>query len=304
MTANAQAYQEFFVPTPKGFENLLASARKSIHEEGIIDFVSKLSPWIAPLPSAWFVHDATVRHLAAGSALAWIIAVVIETLGLTTTHTALGMHAWNKAHASQPEKQAPFGLSVVLAVVYVIATLMLITVLEVAPNLQHYAPAMFPILAVVGAVNLALRSHHNSRVRLERSEIEENKQRQHQAEDEDRAQRLEEKRLRAMAKYGMTVNQPTVNHIVTPTVNTPINYVIDGQNDGALTDKLIAGKRSKIDARRDQLVDIVRNEPSIELVELQRRLGLGSVNTVKTDIETLVLLGRITFENRTFTVIQ
>jgi hypothetical protein len=303
MTATTQTYQELFMPTPKGFENLWASARKSIHEEGIIDFVSKLSPWIAPLPSAWFVHDATVRHLAAGSALAWIIAIVIETLGLTTTHTALGMHAWNKAHASRPEKQAPFGLSVILAVVYVIATLMLITVLEVAPNLQHYAPAMFPILAVVGAVNLALRSHHNSRVRLERSEIEETKQRQHQAEDEDRAQKLEEKRLRAMAKYGVTVNPSTVNQIVTPAINTPVNYVIDGQIDSLLTDRLIAGKRSKTDARRDQLVDIVRGEPAIELAELQRRLGLGSVNTVKADIKALESSKRITFKDHVFTVI-
>lgn len=83
MATNTQTYQELFMPTPAGFASLWSSARKSIHEEGIIDFVSKLSPWIAPLPSAWFVHDATVRHLAAGSALAWIIAVVIETLGLT-----------------------------------------------------------------------------------------------------------------------------------------------------------------------------------------------------------------------------
>jgi len=299
MATNTQTYQELFMPTPAGFASLWSSARKSIHEEGIIDFVSKLSPWIAPLPSAWFVHDATVRHLAAGSALAWIIAVVIETLGLTTTHTALGMHAWNKAHASQPEKQAPFGLSVILAVVYVVATLMLITVLEVAPNLQHYAPAMFPILAVVGAVNLALRSHHNNRIRDEKSAVDDDKQRQRQIEDEDRAQKLEEKRLRALARYGLTVNAP-INQIV----STPINHVIDGQNDGALTDKLIAGKRSKIDARRDQLVDIVRNEPTIELAELQRRLELGSVNTVKSDIEYLVTAGRITFENRVFVVIS
>jgi hypothetical protein len=178
MTTNAQTYQELFMPTPEGFANWFSNARKTIHEEGIIDFVSKLSPWIAPLPSAWFVHDATVRHLAAGSGLAWIIAIVIETLGLTTTHTALGMHAWNKAHANQPEKQAPFGLAVVLAIVYVIATLMLISVLEVKPEWQHYAPAMFPLLAVVGAVNLALRSHHNSRIREERSVVSDERARQ------------------------------------------------------------------------------------------------------------------------------
>jgi hypothetical protein len=301
MTTNAQTYQELFMPTPEGFANWFSNARKTIHEEGIIDFVSKLSPWIAPLPSAWFVHDATVRHLAAGSGLAWIIAIVIETLGLTTTHTALGMHAWNKAHANQPEKQAPFGLAVVLAIVYVIATLMLISVLEVKPEWQHYAPAMFPLLAVVGAVNLALRSHHNSRIREERSVVSDERARQRQIEDEERAQKLEEKRLRALAKYGVTVNP-----VVSQNINLPVNHVIDGhsdsQNDG-LADKLMAGKRSKIDARREQLIAIVRTEPKIEKAELARRLGLGSVNTLNADIEHLIAFGRIKFENRVFEIL-
>lgn len=302
MTTNAQTYQELFMPTPEGFANWLASARKTIHEEGIIDFVSKLSPWIAPLPSAWFVHDATVRHLAAGSGLAWIIAIVIETLGLTTTHTALGMHAWNKAHANQPEKQAPFGLSVVLAIVYVIATLMLISVLEVKPEWQHYAPAMFPLLAVVGAVNLALRSHHNNRIREERSVINDERARQRQIEDEERAQKLEEKRLRAAAKYGVTVN-PVISQNINLPVSTPSITEIDSPTDSALTAKLIAGKRSKIDARRDQLVEIVRAEPNVEKAELARRLGLGSVNTLNADIEHLIAFGRIRFENRVFEVL-
>lgn len=302
MTTNAQTYQELFMPTPEGFANWFSNARKTIHEEGIIDFVSKLSPWIAPLPSAWFVHDATVRHLAAGSGLAWIIAIVIETLGLTTTHTALGMHAWNKAHANQPEKQAPFGLSVVLAIVYVIATLMLISVLEVKPEWQHYAPAMFPLLAVVGAVNLALRSHHNNRIREERSVVNDERARQRQIEDEERAQKLEEKRMKAAAKYGVTVN-PVVSQNINLPVSTPSITEIDSPTDSALTAKLIAGKRSKIDARRDQLVEIVRAEPNIEKAELARRLGLGSVNTLNADIEHLVAFGRIRFENRVFEVL-
>lgn len=283
MATNTQTYQELFMPTPAGFASLWSSARKSIHEEGIIDFVSKLSPWIAPLPSAWFVHDATVRHLAAGSALAWIIAVVIETLGLTTTHTALGMHAWNKAHASQPEKQAPFGLSVILAVVYVVATLMLITVLEVAPNLQHYAPAMFPILAVVGAVNLALRSHHNNRIRDEKSAVDDDKQRQRQIEDEDRAQKLEEKRLRALARYGLTVNAP---------VNPPVSQIeIDSQKPETddFFQKMTVAKQGKIDTRRAMILDAYQKDPSIKIVRLMDLVG-ASRNTVKEDMRALGIL--------------
>jgi hypothetical protein len=297
MTANAIEYNEMFMPTPTGFRDVWSGLRRILSEEGIIDFVAKLSPWLAPLPSAFFVYQATMDHLTTWPALAVTIAIVIETLGLTTTHTALGMHAWNQTHKGQPEKQAPFLLALILALVYVVATLLLIGVLEVLPDLEHYAPAMFPLLAVVGAVNLALRSHHNTRIREEKQQVVDSQLRQRQLEDEERALKHEERRIKTAAKYGLTVNQN-----VTPTLSTPSidsqNHVIDSQ----VTARLMAGKQSKIDSRRDQLIDIVRNNPRIELAELQRQLGLGSANTLKADIRFLVDTGRLDFENRTFTV--
>lgn len=293
MTTNAIQFNEMFMPTPEGAKGLWKSARQVLSEEGIIDFVAKLSPWLAPLPSAFFVYEATIEHLTDQSLLAITIAIVIETLGLTTTHTALGMHAWNKTHNQQPEKQAPFGLSVFLALTYVAATLTLIGVLEVFPNLEHYAPAMFPLLAVVGAINLALRSHHNTRIREENETVKDTVTRQRQLEDEDRALKAEERKIKTAAKYGLTVNQS-----INPVSIDSQNNVIDSQ----LTVRLMAGKKNKIDGRRDQLIDIVRNNPHIELAELQRQLGLGSANTLKADIRFLVDTGVLEFENRTFAV--
>ena len=293
MTANALEFNEMFMPTPTGAKEAWKAARRILSEEGVIDFVAKLSPWLAPLPSAFFVYEATMHHLTDWQPLAFTIAVVIETLGLTTTHTALGMHAWNKTHYDHPEKQAPFGLSVILACAYVAATLSLIGVLEVFPDFEHYAPAMFPLLAVVGAINLALRSHHNTRIREENEVIKDSVARQRQLEDEDRALKAEERKMKAAAKYGAIVNQ----NVSLPS-NSHQNNVIDNQ----LTVRLMAGKQNKIDGRRDQLIDIVRNNPRIELAELQRQLGLGSANTLKADIRFLIDTGRIDFENRTFAV--
>jgi hypothetical protein len=162
---------------------------------------------------------------------------------------------------------------------------------------------MFPILAEVGAVNLTLRSHHNNRIRDEKSAIDEDKRRRLQIEDEERADKREERKIKVAAKYGLAVN-PIVSQNVNSAVNMPSITEIDSQNDGSLMTKLIAGKRSKIDARRDMLVDIVRAEPNIEKAELARRLGLGSVNTLNTDIEHLVAFGRIKFENRVFEVLS
>lgn len=212
MTTNATIYQEMFMPTPSGITSWWSTTRKAISEEGIIDFVAKLSPWLAPLPSAFFLYEAAITHLGANEPLAWIIAIVIETLGLTTMHTALGMHAWNRAHQDRPDKKAPFGLACVLTGAYSLVALVLIVVLKVSPDASSYAPIMFPFLAVIGAVNLAMRSHHNQRVREEKTIINEIKTRQYQIEDEDRADRREERRIKLAAKYSVT---PTVTSTVT-----------------------------------------------------------------------------------------
>jgi hypothetical protein len=293
MTTDATVYEEMIMPTPKSLSSWMGRVRLSISEEGFIDFVARLSPWIAPLPSAFFIHGATIEHLRTGNALAWIVAIVIETLGLTTIHTSLSMFTWNKGHLGQPEKQAPFGLAVCLALVYIIATLGLIGVLEVYPGLQNYAPAMFPVLAAVGAVNLAMRSTHNRRIREEKEEAQDLTSRQRQLEDEDRKNKLKEKRMKWAAKYGLPVSQP-VNLTLTDR-QIPVN---DSQNMAMLT----AGKMNKIDGRRQALLGIVAVEPTIELAELQRRLGLGSVNTVKEDIKALCAQKKLEFQNRTFTV--
>lgn len=298
MTANAAMYQEMFLPTPSGFAGAWRWVRQTLNEEGFIDFVAKLSPWLAPLPSAFFVFDATQKHLHTGVQLSWVIAIVIETLGLTTTHTALSMHGWNRAHEDQPEKQSPFILAVCLALVYILATLSLIGVLEIRPDWQHYAPAMFPLLAVVGAVNLALRSLHNQRVRDEHMTVVDERQRQREIEDEDRNDRREERRIKIAAKYGLTVNQPSIQAVNLSGFDRQ-NLEIDSQSAVRLT-AMQAAKMSKIDSRRQQLLAIVASESTIELAELQRRLSVGSVNTIKADIATLVEQGRLTFENRTF----
>lgn len=208
-----------WTPTPSSTLEQIQRLRVRLNEESIIDFIAGLSPWIAPLPSAVFVQQAAARHLNSGEILAWIIAIVIETLGLTTTHTALAFHGWNKTH--DKKEQAPFGLAVILAVVYIVATLGLIGVLEALPGLNSYAPLIFPVLAVVGAINLAMRGHHNQRVKAEVSAITEEKQRRFADEDADKELKREERRMKMMAKYGVT---STVTQSVTPTVDSATKH--------------------------------------------------------------------------------
>ena len=141
-------------------------------EKNAIRIVAKLSPWLAPLPSAFFVARSALEHLDLPLLMAVIVAAIIETLGLATVHTALWAHDWN-THKRKTDPKAPIGLSIALGAVYVVATLGLVVFLEVWPSLSTYAPALFPALAVVGALNLAMISRQEQReatVKTEKAE--------------------------------------------------------------------------------------------------------------------------------------
>lgn len=133
-----------------------------MNEKNFIKLVSKIFPWLAPLPSAYFVGRSAYAHLDMPWQVALVVASIIECLGLATVHTALWLHDWNvkKRKADTP---APVMVAVVLGGIYLVATIGLTVVLEVIPSLSIIAPALFPFLAVVGAVNLALISQQEKR---------------------------------------------------------------------------------------------------------------------------------------------
>jgi hypothetical protein len=152
-------------------------------EKNAIRTVAKLSPWLAPFPSAYFVARSAMIHLALALSVAVVVAAIIETLGLATVHTALWAHDWN-AHKRKTDPRAPLGLAMALGAVYVVTTLGLVVLLEVWPLLAAYAPALFPALAVVGALNLAVISRQEQReaaVKMEKEERQARRQARRQA---------------------------------------------------------------------------------------------------------------------------
>ena len=101
-------------------------------EKNAIRIVAKLSPWLAPFPSAYFVARSAMVHLALPLPVAVVVAAIIETLGLATVHTALWAYDWN-AHKRKTDPKRPLVLAVALGAVYVVATLGLVVFLEVWP---------------------------------------------------------------------------------------------------------------------------------------------------------------------------
>jgi hypothetical protein len=93
-------------------------------------------------------------------------------VGLASVHTWLWLSGWN-ADKRKTDPAGPANVAILLGVVYLVTTIGLTVILEVEPSLSTYAPALFPLLAVVGAVNLALIAQQEQReaaVNLERQE--------------------------------------------------------------------------------------------------------------------------------------
>jgi len=132
-------------------------------ETNFTDGIAAIAPWITPLPSAALVANAVVQDLHWTPALGWITAAIIESLGLTTVSTSLQLWDYNNGKR-KTDPDAPFFLAASLVGVYLFSTIGLTVLLDIYPEMGRFAPALFPMLALVGAVNLALRSGHRRRL--------------------------------------------------------------------------------------------------------------------------------------------
>ena len=161
-------------------------------EMKVTNFMAGAVPWLAPVPSAALVVNATQKHLQWSEPIAVIAGAVIEGLGLTSTSTALTLWDWN-ARKPANEPKAPFWIAAVLVGVYFASTISLTVVLDANSGLTHIAPAIFPILAIVATVNIALRSQHAHRLERIRLADEASRQSALQAEQDRKRQAAEAK---------------------------------------------------------------------------------------------------------------
>jgi len=169
-------------------------------EMKVTNFMAGALPWLAPVPSAALVVNATQNYLKWSEPIAVIAGVVIEGLGLTSVSTALSLWDFN-VRKSRNEPTAPFWIAAVLVGVYFVSTIGLTVVLDANSGLTHAAPAIFPILSIVATVNIALRSQHAHRLerirladeaaRLDALKAEQERKRQ---EAESKAEQLRRER--------------------------------------------------------------------------------------------------------------
>ena len=251
-------------------------------EKITVKLVAKLSPWLAPVPSAFFVARASLAHLDLPLAVAVVVAIIVETLGLTTVHTALWLSDWNH-HKRKSDPTAPTVLAVALGLVYVVTTVGLTVVLEVVPELSLLAPALFPALAVVGAVNLALISQQERR------------------EAQVAASKAEQKASRTESRKRVQTIQRTVQRgVQKPTSGTSASA---GVQHRGVVDAANRPRQVRRTVLLDAMVDIYRDSPDMSPTEMARRLGIGR-STAYSYLADLVAAGRIARDDGRVIVLQ
>jgi len=222
-----------------------------------------LGPWLTPLPSAALVNRATLHHLNWEPWLGLVSGAAIEILGITAISTTLLLWDYNQSRR-KTQPPAPVKLAAALVAGYAFVTILLTVLMEIVPGLAILAPALWPLLSLVGAVNLALRSQHRHRLAAaaaERDERRAGRQALRQLKNEAMARQLD---AQASGLESQTPNQ----------------------------DLLQAGRRAKRQAKLTALLQVLHADPACGITELGRRIGV-SRQTVYAYLKELEQAGRI-----------
>jgi len=214
-------------------------------ESFIADIVAKIAPWVAPIPTAYLVGRATINHLNWPFLIGLIAAVIVESLGLATTLTALELRDYNKSKRKS-DPAAPFWLAAILVGTYFIVALSLTVALDIFPEQAIFAPGIFPLLSLCGVTILALRADHGRRLKAIKADKQERK--------EARQKRRREKRQLATSEMSKTTSK-------------------DGKMDVDF-DALRAARLAKKEGRLDALLRFYLDNPKAGPSEAAREIGV------------------------------
>jgi len=157
-----------------------------------LEIMSAFAPWLAPIPSAYFVGVAVYHTLGTHILIGIIAAVAVEAVGIVSITNALRLYEWNQTKRKS-DPHAPLWLALATVFVYFAVTILLTVLLESFPQLSHIAPAVFPILAAVGALNIAVRNSQNTRETAREREGEERSMKARETAVKGRETRLKAK---------------------------------------------------------------------------------------------------------------
>lgn len=140
----------------------------------LISVVGRVGIWLTPLPSAILVSRSAERVFSLGDGLAWVMAGVIELVGLVTSNLWLNAKEWNR-NKNQTDPKSNESLALALMLGYFITTAALLLAFEVPVIIETkvvtgLTALLFPILSAVGiiALNERMLQHKRASEKVEK----------------------------------------------------------------------------------------------------------------------------------------
>lgn len=138
-------------------------------EGSIINFLTAIAPWGAPTPPAYMTYVHSMGVLNFPPAIAFIVAMVVEILGLATVSTGIKFWKYNqKNKRSSDYRKAPVEVVIGAFFFYLAVIILSNVVLDATgyfwPQYTNWAivgvKALFTLLTVPAALIISVRQQH------------------------------------------------------------------------------------------------------------------------------------------------
>lgn len=282
-------------------------------EEMALATVARIVPWLIPVGPAFMIKTSVETYLHVSPIIAILMALGFEGMGVFTSHVAFLCWTWNKGR-NKTDNVAPFNLMRWLVSAYLAIGIVLVVLIKVYPPSTVIAPAFFLPLGLVvytaWAVHIELSAWRNAKD----EETHDRKIRTGlKAEIKELAQKLRELSTQFDTKQKeldtLTVQieerQITLNDTIAQ-IEAQKDELLKVQNEltvaqnkvsngvkspitGTPIDTANNGKQSKIELRREKVLNLLNQGMSQDEISNELRVSLS---TIKRDVKSLN--GRVT----------
>lgn len=134
-------------------------------EASVINLISAIAPWGAPLPVAWmsFIHQVEVLNFP--TVVAVVSALVIEFLGVSTVSTIIGFWSYNRKYTDD-KKKSPVWVAIAAFLMYLFIVLSTNVALDATKGGEWeqvavvVVRALLTLMTVPAALIMAVRAMH------------------------------------------------------------------------------------------------------------------------------------------------
>lgn len=225
--------------------------------------------YLAPFILVFFASINLERYMDVFSPVNWLIAGIMEILGLQAVYTWIRLKTWNDEGHSPP---APAWLAAMAGLVYFITSGVIVVVVQVRPDWAVYAKALFVLIVFSSSLNGSLSKQQDRRERSIEAEHRAERDNERWRYELDAQTKLEQQKLR----QSFRLEKLRLQSVDAP---VPADMPPDGDLNARIRTELARDGALSI----RELARRVGAAPSTVHTRLKRMIERGDIETDRTD---------------------